>query len=44
MLTRHDSPTIVLLVAAALLGGGLISLPVMQKVKAAIGVGQSGTR
>ena len=38
MLTRHYSATIVLLVAAALLGGGLISLPAMQKVEAAIGV------
>ena len=44
MLTRHYSATIVLLVAAALLGGGLISLPAMQKVEAAIGVGQTGTR
>jgi hypothetical protein len=44
MLTRRYSATIVLLVAPALLGGGLISVPPMQKVEAAIGVGQTGTR
>ena len=44
MSTRHYSATIVRLVAAALLGGGLISLPAMKKVQVAIGVGQTGTR
>ena len=45
MLTKHFSGTIaVIFVAAVLLGGGLISLPAMQTVEAAVNVGQTGTQ
>jgi hypothetical protein len=45
MLTKHFSGTIaVIFVAAVLLVGGLISLPAMQTVEAAVNVVQSGTQ
>jgi hypothetical protein len=44
MLTKHFSGTItVFFIAAVLLVGGLISLPAMQTVEAALNVGQTGT-
>jgi hypothetical protein len=45
MLTKHSSGTIaVIFIAAVLLVGGLISLPAMQTVEAAVNVGQTGTQ
>jgi hypothetical protein len=45
LLTKHFSGTIaVFFVAAVLMVGGLISLPAMQTVEAAVNVGQTGTQ